>query len=171
MREITYEEFRARYLGIAESWMHMELRDSYLTVDEKPDFMRWQTTGTDDNGWMRPWLDNVRRLADEGKNLRRLKVVSTPVSEYHRWVHAGVPEIIAHGEETRWCDRKRVSHLAFPGNDFYVLDRKSVMFLHFAGDGPLNLFTVTEAPHVVQLCLSAFESCWRLSTAHGDFRI
>jgi hypothetical protein len=50
-----------------------------------------------------------------------------------------------------------------PPSDFYLLDDKTAMFLHFTGDGQANGYTVTGAPDVVSLCRTSFQAVWDVS--------
>ncbi|GGJ96276.1 hypothetical protein GCM10010123_27810 [Pilimelia anulata] len=122
MRPIDADEFRARYRGIARSWDHLELRDMYGTEREIAPFAQWAAGEPVDPAGLDWWCGIVRELAGAGRALRRVKVVSEPVSRYHRWVHSTQQHIVAAGEPTRWCPRRLLSGLPLPGNDFYLLD-------------------------------------------------
>jgi hypothetical protein len=170
LRDIGVEQFRSLYRGITNSFDHLEMRDSYGTAVEIPQIARWKAGEPDDFSWLGDWCDLMRRFRDEGKRCRRAKVVSLPLSEYQRWNYSVLAPIVASGEQIRWADRRAVSCLALPPSDFYLLDDKTVMFLHFTGDGQANGYTVTEDPDVVELCRTAFQAVWNLSTPHDEFR-
>jgi hypothetical protein len=54
--------------------------------------------------------------------------------------------------------------------DFYLLDNRLVIFLHYAGNG-LGTDKVTSTdPHDIQLCQSAFRAVWELAIHHRDYR-
>lgn len=73
------------------------------------------------------------------------------------------------GEDIRWVPRRTVSSIALPGNDFYLLDDRLVMFLIYAGNGlAVDRVTSTD-PHDIQLCRSAFEAVWKLAIIHRDY--
>lgn len=45
------------------------------------------------------------------------------------------PWNIEAGEEVRWLPRRRASTIALPGNDFWLIDRHTVVWNHFTGAG------------------------------------
>lgn len=73
------------------------------------------------------------------------------------------------GEDIRWVPRRLVSGVAFPGNDFYLLDDDLVVFLHYAGDGTATAKITSTSPDDVRLCRSAFDAVWELSVPHRDY--
>jgi len=170
LRAIGVDEFRSLYRGIAASFDHLEMRDSYGTAVEIPQIARWKSGEPDDLRWLDDWCNLMRSFRDDGKRCRRAKVVSLPLSEYQRWNHSVLGPIVASGEQIRWADRRAISCLPLPPSDFYLLDDKTVMFLHFTGDGQANGYTVTETPDVVALCRASFQAVWDVSLPHNDFR-
>jgi hypothetical protein len=170
LRAIGVEEFRSLYRGITRSFDHLEMRDSYGTAVEIPQIARWRAGEPDDLGWLDEWRGLMGRFRDQGKRCRRAKVVSLPLSEYQRWNHSVLGPIVAAGEQIRWVDRRTVSCLALPPSDFYLLDEKTAMFLHFTGDGQANGYTVTEDSDVVDLCRTSFQAVWGLSIPHDEFQ-
>jgi hypothetical protein len=103
-------------------------------------------------------------------DVRRLRVVSEPVSDYIRWEHS-ITEAssIAAGESVRWVPRRRVSDLALPGNDFWLLDDR-VVFNHFSGDGEWVDGEVVTEPAIVNFCTTAFEALWQRGIDHADYQ-
>jgi hypothetical protein len=62
-----------------------------------------------------------------------------------------------------------VSSIALPGNDFYLLDNRLVLFLIYAGNG-LAVDNVTSTdPSDVARCRSAFDAVWDLAIPHRDY--
>ncbi|GGJ74851.1 hypothetical protein GCM10010123_01020 [Pilimelia anulata] len=171
MQEITYDEFVDRYEAISSGWDHMEFRDGYGTARELPRFATWQETGIDDGAWLDNWCTKVSSIASAGRRLRRLKVVSDPVSSYHRWIASIVHRIDAAGESHRWCYRPATAGIPQPGADFYLLDDSAVIFLHFDAEGRPNGYTFTRVSETVELCRSAFETVWETATPHGEFAL
>ena len=120
----------------------------------------------------RDWYDLVRETVARGVRMRRARVVSEPVTDYIRHEYCLTASLnIAAGEQVRWLPRRRASDLALPGNDFWLLDRRLVRFIHFAGDGEYLGGELTEDPDVVRLCSDAFERVWERATDHRDFRL
>jgi hypothetical protein len=78
--------------------------------------------------------------------------------------------MVSAGEDVRWVPRREVSSIAFPGNDFFVLDDRLVIFLIYEGNG-LGTDKITSTDEAdVQLCRSAFEAVWELAIRHNDYK-
>ena len=81
------------------SAVHLEMRDSYMRDD--PEFIRWQEghryDPVDRESWWRSWLDVVAETTGRGVVMRRLRVVSEPLSDYVR--NDGGPDQTACGRE------------------------------------------------------------------------
>ncbi|MFD6691100.1 DUF6879 family protein [Streptomyces bacillaris] len=155
-----------------ETAFHLEMRDAYGVDYESEDFAAWRETGRWDNPeYWDPWTALVKDAVSRGVAMRRARIVSEPVTEYIRFEHAGTVNNVSAGEDVRWLPRRRASDIALPGNDFWVFDGRLVEWNHFTGDGELAGHELTDAPTVVRLCTSAFETVWERATPHGEFRV
>jgi hypothetical protein len=149
--------------------LHLEMRDTYAGTSQ--DFAAWQAGQSLDRAQGdAEWHAVIQPLIERGVDVRRARVISEPVSDYIRFEHEMTPgSNLAAGEDVRWVPRRRVSSLAFPGNDFWLVDDQ-VLFLHFSGDGSLvDTELVTDAT-TVKLCHAAFESAWERGIAHRDYQ-
>ena len=148
--------------------LHLELRDTYAGAD--PDFAAWQVGElTDRSDSDAEWRSIIGPLVDREVNVRRLRVVSEPVSDYIRWEHMITDSSsIAAGESVRWVPRRRISDLALPGNDFWLLDDR-VLFNHFSGDGAWVSGEMSTEPATREFCLSVFEALWLRGVDHADY--
>ena len=117
------------------SAVHLEMRDAYTPAD--PWFQAWLASDREEfeRRLTRPWLDLIREMADCGVQVRRVRVISEPVTDYVRFQHAGTALNVAAGEDVRWLPRAGASGIALPGNDFWLLDFETAMFNHYSGDG------------------------------------
>jgi hypothetical protein len=175
MEPLTPEQWEQRLTGCKQSACHMEMRDWYSAADEKDRFERFLATGRRDQAAeaaeRRQWLDLIRQVTGSGVRVRRVRVVSEPVSDYVRFEWAGAGPAIEAGEEQRWMPRRLASALALPGNDFWLLDGHTVMFNHFSGDGvPLGQ-EITSDPAAAELCRTAFEAVWELASPHDQYHV
>ncbi|GAA1835747.1 MULTISPECIES: DUF6879 family protein [Actinomadura] len=162
------DSFASLLAGCRFSAVHLEQRDVYTPTD--PDYLRWLGGDHFDpvERWQ-GWIDLLAPVVTRGVSIRRLRIVSEPVTDYIRYEYGVTPMNVAAGESVRWLPRRRASDLALPGNDYWVFDDRVVQFNHFAGDGSsLGPENRTE-PSVVSLCLSAFEAGWKRSIPHADF--
>ncbi|WP_340564177.1 DUF6879 family protein [Streptomyces sp. GSL17-111] len=151
------------------------MRDGYMRSD--PRFAAWQqgvrNAPEDNDPELRPWLALVAELVGRGVAVRRARVVSEPVSDYIEFEHHTTDANVTAGEQVRWLPRRRASDLALPGNDFWVLDHRVVVFHHFDGDGELapEDEEVIEDWDIVRMCTSAFGDVWKRATPHDEYRL
>lgn len=126
---ITDEEFDRLLREFNQQAIHLETRDAYGTEVGLPHMARWIAGEPDDLTWLEEWCTALREHAAAGKSVRRARVVSEPLSEYQRWSHSIAHPMVSAGENIRWVPRREVSSIAFPGNDFFVLDNRLIILL------------------------------------------
>ena len=118
------------------------------------------------------WRDLILATRARGVVVRRARVVSEPVTDYVRYEHGlTASHNVAAGELVRWLPRRWTSDLCLPGNDFWLLDSKTVMFNHFTGDGESVGREVTDDPAVAKMCSAAFEAVWVRAIDHSQYRL
>lgn len=112
-------------------------------------------------------------MTARGAEVRRVRIVSEPVSAYIRFEYATTDSNVAAGERIRWVPRHSASDLALPGNDCWIIDGEAVLFNHFTGEGELSPESkeFTTALSVVKLCAGAFDAAWERGVEHGEYRI
>lgn len=150
--------------------VHLEMRDTYMQSD--PAFVDWNAGKTIDPAerWA-DWLSLVAESTSRGVEVRRARVVSTPVSKYIRFEYDVTDGLnIAAGELVRWLSRRNATDIPFPGNDFWLFDSKLVLINHFDGDSENMELELSESPELAQLCEAAFEAVWERATPHAEFR-
>jgi hypothetical protein len=160
--------------GAEASACHLEMRDQYAVAEEAADVEAWRAgtwTLEADAASKAGWLELMRRSRDRGVVLRRARIVSPEPTDYIRFEHFGTPNNIAAGEQVRWLWRTDASGLALPGNDFWVIDGRHVLFNHFTGTGGWLGNTESDDPAVARLCADAFEAVWNAGTSHEEFRL
>lgn len=154
--------------------LHLELRDVYAVGEEREVFEAFLRDGSvpaDDSEFWSGWLPLVERTVARGVEVRRARIVSEPVTDYIRFEHAITDANLRAGEQVRWLPRRRASALALPGNDFWLIDDRTVRWNIFSGDGQGLEPDHTDDPAAVKLCAEAFRSVWDLATDHADYRI
>lgn len=166
--ELISREQRSALLWAGRPFLKLELRDSYAIDDDL--FAAWRRG--DDQAVaesMAPWLKQVATEVAAGRRLRRVRVVSEPLSEYQRTLvdisHFGVDA----GEELRWLPRRLVSGLPLPGNDCFVMEDLVMFNVHGGNDEQVEI-QLDRDPDLVEFCRNAFESAWDLATPHREFK-
>lgn len=168
------EEARDQFLTTFQrEAVHLEMRDMYATNIEKTRFATWLRGQPLDPRaeaqWWRPWFELMKRNNQAGKTLRRLRIISEPVTDYIRFEWLDAAQLVRAGEDVRWLPRRHTSALLLPGNDFWMFDRQTVAFTHFSGDGHVLNHQVTTAPDVVAGCAKAFEEAWKIAIPHNQY--
>ncbi|MFF5229647.1 DUF6879 family protein [Dactylosporangium sp. NPDC000521] len=163
----TFEEL---FANCHRSAVHMEMRDTYTPDDEV--YLRWKMNErVDIRKEFKDWYDLMVSTTARGVAVRRLRIVSEPITDFLRHEYESTADLnLAAGEDVRWLPRRQASDLAFPGNDFWVFDDEIVRFGHFAGDGTyLGMEIVTERT-VAQFCVTSFEAAWARAIEHRNYR-
>jgi hypothetical protein len=169
------EEKRDHFLTtFTHEAVHVEMRDVYATDVERDRFATWlrgePLDPVSEAEWWRPWFELMRHNNDAGKALKRLRIVSEPVTDYIRFEWLDAAQLVAAGEDVRWLSRRSASTLLLPGNDFWMFDRQTVAFTHFSGDGHVLDHEVTADANIVQMCATAFETAWKMAIPHNKYK-
>jgi hypothetical protein len=171
---VTIPSFDELLRSASVSAVHLEMREVYTVASEQERIAAWREGRRDDPSdrasWWRPWHDLVAETADRGVAVRRARVVSEPLTEYLRYCHAVTFKNVLAGEQVRWLPRRNASDIALPGNDFWLIDDRLVLFNHFDGDGHPADQEITEAHSTVKLCSTAFEAVWKRAIDHQDYQ-
>ncbi|MGF1428056.1 DUF6879 family protein [Kitasatospora sp. LaBMicrA B282] len=152
------------------SALHLEMRDGYMHSD--PAFVDWRAGRPVDPAARWPqWFAMVAEAGERGVVVRRLRIVSEPVSDYVRFEYEITDGLnVAAGEEVRWLPRRLATDIALPGNDFWLFDGRLLLVNHFDGNGEPTPPELTKDRHVLQLCAAAFETAWARATPHAEYR-
>ena len=119
---------------------------------------KWTWWDADDLEWLQGWCTVLREAVSAGKLVRRARIISEPLSDYQRWSYGIAQSMVDAGEDIRWVPRRLVSSVAIPGNDFYLVDNRLVVFLTYSGSGlDAGKFTSSD-PADIQLCRSSFDA-------------
>ncbi|MET9347705.1 DUF6879 family protein [Streptomyces termitum] len=157
--------------------LHLEMRDSYAVPDEADDYQRWRETGERDvdpeSSYWAPWVETVQKATARGVVMRRLRIISEPVSDYIRYEHAGAHVNVLAGEDIRWLPRHATVGLLLPALDGWVFDDNALLHNHFTGDStwgspPLELHSDRS---LVAGYVAAFETAWERGIPHAHYQI
>lgn len=153
------------------SAVHLEMRDSYTPDD--PWYQAWLRGDREEfeRRQSRPWLDLIDEVTRRGVRVRRVRMVSEPVTDYIRFEHATTASNVAAGEEAGWLPRHLATGLLLPANDYWVFDNRQAQFNFFSGPGEfLDTRLVTDEA-ISDQCAAAFEAVWERAIPHQDYKI
>ena len=156
----------------SSSAVHLEMRDSYDCDD--PWFQAW--LAGDQEGFRRrlaprPWLDLIAEVTGRGVEVRRVRIVTEPVTDYIRFEHATTASSITAGEQIRWLPRHLATGLLLPTNDFWVFDGRQAQFNYSSGRGELLLTRLSPDPAIAAQCAAAFEAAWERAVPHQEYEL
>jgi hypothetical protein len=149
---------------------HLELRDSYTPDD--PDWLDWQRGVRFDPAERWGFFsDLVRETVARGVSMRRIRIVSEPISAYIRFEYdVTAAHNVAAGEEVRWLPRHATAGLLVPPEDFWVFDGQVLLWNHFAGDGSWVGEEWSDDQVLARLCASSFDTAWDRAIPHAEYR-
>jgi plastocyanin len=161
---------RGELIGSARNVRKVELRDIYAVDREL--FAAWQAGDFDAVARAaRASRDKVAARVAAGMSLRRVKVVSVPLSEYQRFAFDYSAHAVDAGEDIRWVPRRLVSTVLLPGNDFFVLDDDFVIFNVLDGANDRAEQQLYRDADVVKLCRDSFDAAWEVSIPHREYHV
>jgi hypothetical protein len=139
---------------------------------QHPGFAEWKATGDIGAYDWGDHLDVIRAAAARGVTIRRVRVVSEPLSDYLRWEHACTTVNIEAGEDIRWLSRTQAADLMLPGADCWVFDHRVVRWNFQRGDGtnPRH-YTFSSDPRTIRDIVAAFELAWNRATPHAEYKL
>ncbi|GAA4232003.1 hypothetical protein GCM10022254_30760 [Actinomadura meridiana] len=173
MKLMTPEE-RDELLGtFKRDAFHLELKDSYGAAYEDAPLSRWLRGEPNDFTWLQPWLERVRHATRFGRTVRRVRVVSEPLTEYIRWEHSVTPLNQEAGEDIRWLSRWLLPEdivLPFGGNDWWLFDDELVTVGHFDDEGRVKGSELITDPGLVADCGRVRDQLWTIAIPHDKYR-
>jgi hypothetical protein len=167
--ELISVEKRAALTSACRNTLKLELRDNYAVDDE--DLKAWRSGQYETlTASYQVWADEVASRMELGKTVRRVRIVSEPLSEYQQMSVRFSGFAVDAGEDLRWLPRRLTSTLLLPGNDFFVLDGEKVIFNVLDGADDRAEQQLYVDAETVKACRDAFEAAWSLAIPHHDFR-
>ncbi|MFC4048272.1 DUF6879 family protein [Actinomadura syzygii] len=164
MESISAERRNELVAGATASRWKLELRDRYGI-----DISRRAADPEAANVVRAKAVEATAARAAAGVEMRRIKAISEPVSEYMRGAYEFSSQLVEAGEDIRWLPRRLASSLFLPGNDMFVIDGAFVMFnLHGGEDAPAGQ-QWDDVPALVAQCREAFEAAWAVAVPHKDY--
>jgi hypothetical protein len=169
VRLLQGPEFDEIFRTFEHSAFHLEVEDAYHTPDESEPFRKFLEGKADDFDWHRSWLELVREATRAGKRVERVRIVSVPHVDYTRWGLSVAPLNIEAGEDIRWLPRQLAETVELTADDFWLIDRKRVVFTVFTPSGAFSGGAETADTEIVQRCVRVKDAVWRLAVPHAEY--
>jgi hypothetical protein len=151
---------------------HLELKDEYRSPIEDDPAAKWRAGLPDDHAWLQPWLGRMREATASGKTVRRVRVITEPISEYIRWENSLTPLNLEAGEDIRWLPRHQLPDgIAFPvdNNDWWLFDDRLLAVGHFHDDGRVKGSELITDPDRVAECAKVRDLLWSIAVPHNSY--
>ncbi|WKK24977.1 hypothetical protein QZH56_04975 [Streptomyces olivoreticuli] len=169
---VTAEQRDELFSTFKKDAFHLELQDEYRVSIEDGPYAKWRKGEPDDFAWFRPWLDQTHTLTAAGKSIRRVRIVTEPVSEYIRWELELTPMNHEAGEEIRWLPRQHIQDgFNFPasGNDWWLFDGETLAVTHFRPDGRFEGAEIITDPTMVEHAVRVRDQLWSLAIPYNEY--
>lgn len=168
-------EERARLFDTFErDAFHLEMRDLYLVEDEVEPQRKWRAgewTHAEAAEWWEPWLAKMRQATSAGKTVRRLRIVTEPITDYSRFLWEGTGFNTSAGEDVRWLPRHLVpADIELPPEDLWLFDDTDLIFNHFDEQALTMSMERVENPELVKLTTTARDRLWPVAIPHTEYR-
>ncbi|MFM9632810.1 MULTISPECIES: DUF6879 family protein [Streptomyces] len=151
---------------------HLELRDDYSVPGEDGPFQQWLAGKDTDYSYLAPWLRLVRQSTARGMTVRRVRVVTEPLTPYIQWEHSVTAVNEQAGEDIRWLPRPLLpadTVFPFDGRDWWLFDDRILAVGHFDQDGRILGSQIIEDPDTVTQCAHLRDRLWTLAAPHTKY--
>lgn len=145
----------------------METRDQYKS-DNETNALRQFVSGEDvDMGWFQNWLSMIEEATKDGRAFRRVRVVSTPLTDYTRFGIFCSQHTNAAGEDIRYLTRAEAADL--PDYDYWLFDSRQLVRMLFDEDENFLGGQLVEEPAVIVAHNYWRDAAWHKAVRRDDF--
>jgi hypothetical protein len=174
MELLTADQRDALFDTFQRDAFHLELRDNYAVDSEGESYRRWKRGEPQDpSDRDRPWLQRIKRITRCGRTVRRVRVITEPISEYIHFEYDSTPENLTAGEDIRWLPRRLIPvGVVFPleGRDWWLFDDSLVAVGEFDECGrPLGSLISTD-PALLRQCITVRDQLWVSAIPHTNYQ-
>ncbi len=168
MEPVTYEDFKALACTRKRAF-HLEQRDAYNVESEDEPFGRWLRGEPDDYAWHADWLSFVHRATAAGVQVQRVRLASSPHSDYIRWGLDVSPLNIEAGEDIRYLPRELAEGIELPAEDYWLLDDDTLILSVFSPDGRTGGFAWPSSTELLRQCVAVRDQVWERAVPYAQY--
>ncbi|MFE9583074.1 DUF6879 family protein [Nocardia sp. NPDC006044] len=146
---------------------HLEQRDSYAVPEETERIKRYLAGETPPVDTNRTWPDLIHNATGRGVIVSRVRVVTVPHTDYHRWLLSVTNVRVDDGEDIRYLPR----HLAgeVPPDDWWLFDATKVAYNLSTESGEPAGLAITTDPRIAEYCANVKERLWKLAIPYAEY--
>lgn len=170
MRYLPHEppDWAALFRECVSEAFHLEVRDVYTVPAESGRLGRFLSDrpALPDDEKDR-WNTLIRETTGRGVTVRRVRVVSVPHSDYHRWLLSVTGTNTDAGEDIRYVPR----HLAgdVPSDDWWLIDDDRVVYNLVDEHGIPSGLAVTTDRGIIQYARCVKHRLWDMATPFREY--
>ncbi len=141
----------ARYFqDFRSSAFRLELQQVYTMPGEADELRRFLAGEKPPGDYHYGWLDTVSQAVQNGKTIRRARIVRRPLSDYIRYQFEwGFVYNVRAGEDIRVLDLTDQTGPQLPDHDFWLFDDATVVKLLYRPDGTQIRRELVQQPDLV----------------------
>src|SRR6267154_3437167 len=134
---IKTQEFQPLFQSFKHEAFRLETLDQYLVVPEEREFKRFLNGEPLPEVQNKPWCDQIRNNISQGKRMRRVHVLTLPLTPYLRFeIDWGYIFSLAAGEEIFILNRNQLSDFSLiQDGDFWLFDDNILIRMLFDDTG------------------------------------
>jgi hypothetical protein len=110
----------------------LETRDEYKSANETDALRQFVAGEAVEMGWFQNWLTMIGQATAEGRRFSRVRVVSTPLTDYSRFGVYCSRYTTDAGEDIRYLTRHDATDL--PNYDYWLFDSRTLVRMLFDPD-------------------------------------
>ena len=118
-------------------------------------------------GWFSNWLAMIRAATQEGRRFSRVRVVSTPLTDYSRFGIFCSEYTNAAGEDIRYLTRDQAGDL--PDYDYWLFDSRKLVKMRFDDEENFLGAEVIDDPAVIVDHNYWRDAAWHKAVRRDDF--
>ncbi|MFE2996044.1 DUF6879 family protein [Nocardia sp. NPDC059246] len=147
---------------------HLEVRDAYAVPQESERFRRFLAgePALPDEHKDR-WNNLIRETTGRGVVVSRIRVVTEPITDYHRWLLSVTHTNTTAGEDIRYVPRQLAGTV--PTDDWWLIDNERVVYNLVNENGKPAGLAVTTDPGIVAYSRGVKNRLWELSTPFAEY--
>lgn len=139
-----------------ESAFRLETLPEYNVPDETLAREYFRANGTLPEGHNKEWLELISKNVSAGKTMKRLRLLTIPLTEYEQFEMAAYKGNIAAGEQIRFHKNKKLK----PVQDFWAFDNTWIARMLYDDHGAWLGAEVSEMDEDDQRMVAAWVEIW-----------
>lgn len=154
---------------------HLEVSDDHSQVSDEAGPMRRVLAGLapfEDDAYppsWEAWEQLTSEVTGRGVPMRRVRIVSEPLTDYVRFLHSLTDRNLRCGEDIRWLPRQQTDPSEYTSDEWWLIDSATVAFTIFTPAGDFAGSAVTSDPVIVARCATVRQGLWGKAIPHQNY--